>query len=291
MARRLGLTRRALIAAVPAVGFTSRPVASAQTCTRVELYPGYPGYRGIVTGLSGPGDTACLESLEAAGFSAADEDRQNAEAAHRLGIAGPKELWTWENWMAIEAERGVLPTCLMCLDLVGTQRERRTNRVVVGDDPRILSGSWSTGNRALLWAASELGWDTWPGNLAVVVPDDISLRAIIGLANPGRHLNAGEYLQLYPRLVEDLAAGALIDSDLLWDTLYAQGGHAPVPPSTHPDDQILMWETGSAPLLRLIPELLGQASRSMMQSQIISWRSQGSSESLAEYMSRVAGRS
>lgn len=81
-------------------------------CELVELYPGYPGYIGYVMSVDGVGDHACLEDLEDEdrSFDRKAEDDANLKAARSLSINGGSELWTWENWMAIEAERGMVPT-------------------------------------------------------------------------------------------------------------------------------------------------------------------------------------
>lgn len=99
----------------------SRVTRSSADCTVVQLYPGYPGYRGNITGVmahwGGQGDYECLELLEEAdpGFSKSREDRRNERAANDLGIGGSMEVWTWENWMLIESERGMTPSCYTCL--------------------------------------------------------------------------------------------------------------------------------------------------------------------------------
>ena len=68
-----------------------------------------PDYRGDVTGLDGIGDHAFLEDILASnpGFDPPLEDPLNTEAARRLELAGAIIEWTWENWLGVEAERGV----------------------------------------------------------------------------------------------------------------------------------------------------------------------------------------
>lgn len=82
-------------------------------CTLVELAPGYPGYRGFVTGLFGPGEATCLEELQRRNpwFDRGQQDAENLAAAARLGLAGDPSHWVWENWLAIEAKRGLPLTC------------------------------------------------------------------------------------------------------------------------------------------------------------------------------------
>src|SRR5690242_4498357 len=55
------------------------PPPTATGCTLVELQPGYPGYRGFVTGLAGRGEAACLEDLTRLDprFDRAREDTEN----------------------------------------------------------------------------------------------------------------------------------------------------------------------------------------------------------------------
>lgn len=50
-----------------------------QTCELVELNQGYPSYRGLVAGLVGHAETACLKDLEASDptFSKSEQDQEN----------------------------------------------------------------------------------------------------------------------------------------------------------------------------------------------------------------------
>jgi hypothetical protein len=118
-------------------------VASAQAmCTLVELYPGYPGYRGMITGLKGVGDFQCLETLKAQDptFDRSEEDAKNRSAAQSLGIRGTFNDWTWENWMGIEVSRGLIPQCYACLLLDPSAYPLSSDARVAPDDPRLLIG-------------------------------------------------------------------------------------------------------------------------------------------------------
>ncbi len=121
-------------------GFGDRPESAEVECTLVELRPGYPGYRGYVTGIAGAGEAACVEQLEADFplFSSSEEDRLNLEAANRLGVQGTMDEWVWETWMAIAAERGLFPVCYVCIWTGNDYGPPPTVRISVSpDDPRL----------------------------------------------------------------------------------------------------------------------------------------------------------
>lgn len=119
---------------------------STRSCTLVELYPGYPGYRGNVTGVmphwGGIGDYACLQELEASDrhFDKDEVDRANKRAARSLGINGTFEDWTWENWMLIEAARGLPASCYTCLMRDTSTAPINPDVRPESDDPRLLLG-------------------------------------------------------------------------------------------------------------------------------------------------------
>lgn len=113
----------------------------------MELSPGYPGYQGYVTGVDGPGDHACLEVLQltAPSFDRDREDGENTTAAQRLGLSGAPDNWTWENRMAVEAERGLEPTCYSGAILNAPTHEGSVGpSSVAPDDPRLLLGGFGT---------------------------------------------------------------------------------------------------------------------------------------------------
>jgi hypothetical protein len=135
----------------------SRAVAQS-TCTSVELYPGYPGYRGMITGLKGVGDFQCLEVLQQENptFNRYVEDGENVAAASRLGIHGTFRDWTWENWMEIEVERGQQPHCYSCLLLDPSAYPMSYGATVSPDDPRLIIGM-TTGNALESYILEEFG--------------------------------------------------------------------------------------------------------------------------------------
>ncbi|MDQ3523852.1 MAG: hypothetical protein M3451_02225 [Chloroflexota bacterium] len=168
-------------------------------CTIVELYPGYPGYRGNITGVmphyGGLGDYECMHILEQdfPQFDRAQEDRANQQAADALGINGPMNLWTWENWMLIEAERGLVPSCYTCLMLDTTSTPHRMNVYPDPDDYRILTGFIGQ-TTSLTAISSSIGFDIpmgLDGILDFYGYDDYVLRAVAYLYG-GPTLNAQE---------------------------------------------------------------------------------------------------
>ena len=149
-------SRRAVIAGAGALTLRAAvgDLTSAQ-CSEVEVFPGYPGFRGYVTGVDGFGDVACLAELEASdsGFDRDDVNRLNQAAASRLGIAGQPTDWTWENWMAIEAERGLAQTCYSCAIEDGAVRGEPSQSIIPPNDPRLLN-PWAA--RSLTYARQGL---------------------------------------------------------------------------------------------------------------------------------------
>lgn len=245
---------------------------SVARCERVELYPGYLGYRGYVTGLDGVGDQACLADLEAAdpGFDRASEDAENQAAASRIGLAGVPGMWTWENWMAVEAERGLPPTCYSCAIFSAAEREGAPGDPGDPGDPRLLVGGHRT-TRALAWVAGELGVPV--ATVTAVLPDDHALRALVGLLNPGRHFNAAELLATYPAVVEDLVApGLYLDPEPLKRALLDQGGYAPTSAAAADDDQVFMVVVGLDLLLPYYDAWSQELTRSQFLGAADSWR-------------------
>jgi len=250
--------------AIP-VGPTPAAPVGGPGCDLVELYPGYPTYRGYVTGVDGVGDFACLQDLEVASpsFDRVHEDAANLAAARRLGLAGGPELWTWENWMAVEAERGLPPTCYSCAVLQAANRPEPTGTPVAWDDPRLLIGTY--------------GSTTF-----------VRLRAMNGMANSGRHLNAEQHREAYDPWVDALSAkGSYVNVGLLWDGLVAQGGYAPTPADAHPDDQVFMVAAGLDALSDFLTPTSRTMTRARLQNEIVEWQADGlsgGSLSFAEFL-------
>lgn len=226
---------------------TSRGRSSS--CELVELYPGYPGYRGYITGLDGIGDHECLNDLEAMdpSFSRQSEDSQNTRAARALDISGSMNVWTWENWMAIEAERGMQPACYACLLFDGPGPEPNGASVDVAD-PRILIGtsmSYLTGDTTALSRLSQKHGVQLQG-----FASDQHFRALVGLLYAGRHLNAAQMLEAYDEVVEMLYARnssgnfQYLDVNALSQLLLDQGGYAPTPEDAYPEDQLFLFFCG-----------------------------------------------
>jgi len=93
-----------------------------------------------VTGIRPVGDHACLDDLKHLdpGFSRSDEDAKNRQAARNLGLTGTFSDWTWENWMAIEVERGDAPQCYSCLILDSSIQANTAGVEYDPTDPRVL---------------------------------------------------------------------------------------------------------------------------------------------------------
>lgn len=215
------------------------PSLAGRSCELVELNPGYPWYRGNVTGLNGIGDVQCLEDLEDIdrSFDRDDEDDANLRAARSLGLSGGPELWTWENWMSIEAERGMTPSCYLCLVEPSVANTDFRNSIVERDDPRILAGGFDS---TLVWGTlrDSTGYGAGADPL-----EDYFFRSVAGAANPGRHLNAQELVDAYEEIYLNLfTPGQWLDNEVLWCNSIGQGGYAPTPSnSSAPDQYWLMY--------------------------------------------------
>ncbi len=202
-------------------------------CELVELYPGYPGYIGYVTGVDGIGDHASLEDLEDQdrSFDRKAEDDANLKAARSLSINGGPELWTWENWMAIEAERGMVPTCYICLYDENNLRSSPTNTDVSPNDPRLLLGSF-------------IGFDLESvvsnGRVSSNEYENFFFRSIANASNVGIYLNAEEVLDQANAFWTNYNSrgGAPTDWGSLWCLTLFQGGYAPTPASASANDQV-----------------------------------------------------
>lgn len=262
---------------------------SSQECEMVELYPGYPGYRGYVTGLDGVGDHACLNDLlaEDAFFSRDEEDRENRRAGRRLGIQSSFDEWTWENWLAVEAERGMTPTCYACALFNADERAEPRNTPVLRDDPRLLLGELGEDSVYRRYAAKN--------NISTTgfVLDDYQLRAIIGMANPGEHLNATELLDGYENLLDQLhSPGQFLDAARMCRMLAKGGGYFPVPENAAADDQVfavLVGLLGIQPFA--VPDFF-EGTMSHFERLITGWRQeigQGGQQTFAEYLQAEEG--
>ena len=235
---------------------TGTVAPSSTGCELVELYLGYPGYRGYVAGIDGPGEVACLADLIAAdpGFDRAAEDAANLAAARAIGLSGTPKDWTWENWMAIEAERGLPPICYSCLFRDPGPQEGGQKAAWDPADPRLQMGGYGT-TQAIAAAIARTGAEPG-GNIegffqSMLDPDDEDdlgadhvLRALVGATWPGHH-TAPEMLSAYDEVFAILMdMETQITYDHIWESMLAQGGYAPTPPGVDIEDQLYMIRTG-----------------------------------------------
>jgi hypothetical protein len=204
---------------------------SKRSCTIVELYPGYPGYRGNVTGVmphwGGLGDFSCLEELNEANpdFDRSKEDRANRRAARTLGIDGGFSDWTWENWMMIEIQRGFTPQCYSCLMADTAGQPLRIDLDPDPSDPRIRVGLLDRDGAVLALMDEVTGSPRTLNSL----PEDYLLRASAYL-DGGWNMNAHQLLDAMRNRVEsDTSPGrsyyAIGD---VYNIIVTQGEYVPV---------------------------------------------------------------
>jgi hypothetical protein len=259
-----------VLAAATALGVAKDAGASraviTESCEWVELQPGYPGYRGLVTGISGPGESACLDDLEDADrdFSKSEEDRANRSAARRLGISGQSDEWTWESWMSIEADRGLSANCHACLYVEGVTPPRRSRSDVERDDPRLQLGYYQGTTVANSFIDSH---DLAP-NLTSQLGNDDQLRAGVSLLFPGQYLSAPKLLDQefeFLRLITGLDGPpySYVDPVGMYSTLIEQGGYVQPIDGLHPNDQLYLILGGMAFLRTYTnpPESMDQAAQ------------------------------
>lgn len=207
-------------------------------CTLVELRPGYPGYRGFVTGLYGAGEATCLEDLRQLypWFDQDKEDAENFAAAARLDLAGVPSTWVWENWLAIEETRGFPLTCYLSAYQLIVQGEPFTRASVAENDVRLLVGNIDS--RELLGrVAATANVPLW--SLENVFPTDYHLRAMAWATSGKRQINAEELLMAFDSIAlmfNTPGQGGPVISSLV----QTQGGYVPVPGRACPDDQVFL---------------------------------------------------
>lgn len=263
---------------------------AAQGCELVELQPGYPGYRGFVTGVDGVGDHECLEDLEDedADFSKRREDRENRQAAEDLGLDGGPDVWMWENWLAIEAERGLPPTCYSCAFAEADARAEPRRTDVKRDDPRLQCGTFGEATYAVGW----LHANDYPliGSLADL--GDYELRATASLVNSKPHLNAEELMEGYDWLLEEMlkpvGESMSPDSRAIWDRLVQQGGYFEIPDSLWAEDQVFLFYIGISGLGSSAGEQTIDILFNLTEQAEFDWYSQGiNTMTFSEYLQQI----
>lgn len=235
----------------------------------VELRPGYPSYRGFVTGLVGEGETACLDYLEDLdpSFDIDNEDLANLSAARSLGVWGDSDDWPWEVWMAVEVERNLPLTCYSCLLL---DPPFPPQMPTFGADPRIMMGGFGQS-----WIATRVCTDLNVTYAIPNVPADYEVRAIIGLANPGMFIPASEAIPLYEETISSyFEPGQFIDPTPLMRTLADQGGYVPVSEDLLPPDQVFVVAMGIFAMRTLLVEFAYNALLGNFDAMVTGWESE-----------------
>jgi hypothetical protein len=262
-----------------------------ENCTLVELRPGYPGYRGIVAGLIGPSEAACLEQLqrEFPWFDRGYEDAENEAAARRLELTGGPEIWVWENWLAIESERGVPVTCYMCARELISAGVRYLAVPADRNDVRLQVGSFDS-SELLFRVAARNDMETWEINFLATT--DYELRARAWTGSPGRQLNAIELLSSYDKIAKAFmgqSGNFEPYAQPLWVAI-DQGGYAPSTADTSFDDQVFLLSTAlNAQAIGMNPGIV-DAMRMRFDAVMRTWASErmkGDNTSLAEYLQEI----
>ncbi len=264
--------------------------ATSPDCTVVELYPGYPGYRGNITGVmplwNGQGDYECLETLEQNDpeFGRAEEDQANQLAADALGINGSMNLWTWENWMLIEAERGLPASCYSCLMIDTDVEPLRQDIQPESDDYRLRTGIIGQ-SEAIRLISNELGIND-PDQVQLIADffqeDDYLLRVTAYVMGSPTQ-NAEELYVEMQRWVQGVASpngiSSFVDpSMVLQIAIWERGGYTPVPESATTDDQFVSMSYGFAFAGLFFPEAEWDGIQSELDASIDGWLSDPETE-------------
>jgi hypothetical protein len=173
----------------------------------------------------GMGDYTCLQELEEFNpeFRKSREDRANKGAARDLGIRGDFADLTWENWMMIEGQRGMIPQCYTCLMLDTTAYPINSEAKLSRDDPRLLSGFVGTRqaiNRMVVDITGQPAPRDW------VFVDDYTLRSLAYI-QLGYSANASQLLEVMEEVVENLykPGGGFYTLTDIHSVLTRQGGY------------------------------------------------------------------
>ena len=265
-------------------------------CDLVELYPGYPGYQGFLTGVVGEGEGNCESDLERLDrdFSVSSEDRENRRAARELGIKGQPEDWTWEQWMRIESERRLVPTCYSCLYVNCKDAPPYTVAEISNSDPRLLLGRYGEKSVAYDFVTS----NDLPTYQVDNLPTDDELRALAHLIYDDSELNAAELLQAeldvlayFVCLKKMNGSCVFFDISALYRTMINQGGYAPTPPDAQPWDQYYMIAESCFTLgkMGLSPDYLNSLMY-LLEESWQEWRRDPGEASFAKYLREICAR-
>lgn len=276
---------------------TLRGAEARDSCELVELYPGYPKYEGFVTGIDGVGDAECLDELEErySRFDKQDEDRANKRVARSLGIAGSPEDWTWENWLAIEGERGISHPCYSCNLLNPRSRRGASHADVDRADPRLTSGT--IGETVLVdMARREYGGVSYGDPV-----DDYQYRALVSIVYGDSFLNASQLINAYALYGREWLAemyrpgGKYLLPSGLWNRVLDWGGYFPVPDSASPEDQefIVRLAFAGVHAFPVYPDDILTGYIGMLQRAILDWKAeiaQGGNRSLRRFLISIGAR-
>lgn len=228
-----------LVMSPPRAGF------ARSGCELVRLYPGYPGYRGVLEDSFGGGDVACLEDLmrQDPGFDPALQDAKNLAAGRRVGATGIPPDWTWETWMAVEAARGLAPHCHICVYVNGITPPPVRHDDAPGD---ALDALGTYGGRAL--ATDYVNQHDLPGWLINRLPADDQVRALASMFNPGVYLGASEIVEFANSFFDGMnTRGQFVNAEKAWCNAVEQGGYVPASRNMSEQDQLgLMLEAAWA---------------------------------------------
>jgi hypothetical protein len=258
---------------------------STSNCTLVELYPGYPGYRGNITGVmphwGGIGDYECLQTLEQVDptFDRAQEDQANTQVARAIGVNGTFEDWTWENWMLIEDGRGLPMSCYTCLMYDTTSSPLNPDVRPAIDDPRILLGF--PGERT---ATDRISQELLGENL-LSDQDDYEIRAE-AYFQLGASANAPELLAgMIDRISEARRPGApYYTYQDATDVILSRGGYTVTSETMSPDDQVFSAYYAFFVGIKYVDPLVSDSYINNFTAVLDGWRLSGFRGSLRDYL-------
>jgi hypothetical protein len=232
----------------------------------------------------GTGDYVCLQELEAVDrrFGREDEDRANERVARSLGINGTFQDWTWENWMLIEAERGLPSSCYTCLMFNTSESPYNPDVLPERDDPRLFIGFPFT-RVAIDQITQELFGQASPSS--AFYSDDYMFRAE-AYFQLGTTANAPEILaEMTDKLYAASQPGVEYYSyQNAIDVILERGGYTWVTGDMSPDDQIFVAVYALWVGIKFVDPLIRESYINNFMAVVSDWQFTGYRGSFREYL-------
>lgn len=157
--------------------------------------------------------------------------------AWALGISGDANVWSWENWLLIEDERGLPPTWYSGTFDEAPNRAKPRDTDVSSNDPRLVCGELGSSNFASEWRNEH----NYNGGL---IMQDYELRSLAVLSTQDGYINSEEIIENQSTILDEIytsTGGYYIDPRGVSDELISRGGEFEVPNGLLGEDQIFIF--------------------------------------------------